>query len=301
MFLPSIYDRLNDIEQGKKDIFNMIQDIAPHVYHNEYRPERPDRNSFFIAANGRTILLKEENGEISFPRFSEVENAVDGLYDSYTYLFSVDDDRFYLAPEGDYSFLDGYSFQPTVYLRTAAPRHMAFAAITAIQLSCWYKSRRFCGTCGKPLKQDAKERMLYCENCRSMEYPKISPAVIVAVTDGDRILLTKYAGRAFKKYSLIAGFAEIGETIEETVHREVMEEVGLKVKDLRYYKSQPWSFSDTLLMGFFCELDGSDRVKLDEEELEVAEWVDRKDVPADGTDISLTHEMMYYFRMNGEI
>ncbi len=71
------------------------------------------------------------------------------------------------------------------------------------------------------------------------------PGSIIGVTDGDKILMSKYAGRAYKKYALLAGFTEIGETIEETVQREVMEEVGLKVKNIRYYKSQPWSFSDT--------------------------------------------------------
>lgn len=92
--------------------------------------------------------------------------------------------------------------------------------------------------------------MMRCEHCGQMEFPKICPAVIIGVTDGNRLLMSKYAGRDYKKYALIAGFAEIGETIEETVQREVMEEVGLKVKNLRYYKSQPWSFSDTLLFGF---------------------------------------------------
>ena len=113
-----------------------------------------------------------------------------------------------------------------------------------------------------------------------MEYPKICPAVIVAVLDGERILLTKYAGRSYTRYALIAGFAEIGETIEQTVHREVMEEVGLRVKNLRFYKSQPWSFSDTLLMGFYCDLDGEDRITLDQDELAVAEWFNRGQIPA---------------------
>ena len=117
------------------------------------------------------------------------------------------------------------------------------------------------------MKKDEKQRMLYCENCHAMEFPKICPAVIVGVTDGNRLLLTKYAGRQFKKYALVAGFAEIGETIEETVRREVMEEVGLKVKNITYYKSQPWSFTDTLLFGFYCEVDGSAEITLDEEEL----------------------------------
>ena len=88
----------------------------------------------------------------------------------------------------------------------------------------------------------------------------------------------------------------MGETIEETVQREVMEEVGLKVKNLTYYKSQPWSFSDTLLMGFFCELDGSDQIRLDEEELSLAEWVKREDMQVTADQISLTNEMMLAFQ-----
>jgi NAD+ diphosphatase len=102
---------------------------------------------------------------------------------------------------------------------------------------------------------------MQCTECHNIVYPRISPAVIVAVMDGNRILMTKYAGRVFKKYALIAGYAEIGETLEETVRREVMEEVGLKVKNIRYYKSQPWAFDDSLLSGFFCELDGLKEIK----------------------------------------
>ena len=130
-----------------------------------------------------------------------------------------------------------------------------------------------------------------------MIFPKIAPAVIVALTHGNKILLTKYAAtRDYKKYALIAGFVEIGETVEETVEREVMEEVGLKVKNLRYYKSQPWSFTDTLLMGFFCELDGEDGITLDTDELAMAEWFEREQMPVEAEDLSLTNEMMMAFK-----
>ena len=133
-----------------------------------------------------------------------------------------------------------------------------------------------------------------------MEYPKICPAVIIGVTDGNRILMSKYAGRAYKKYALLAGFTEIGETVEETVQREVMEEVGLKVKNIRYYKSQPWSFSDTLLMGFYCDLDGSGSITLDREELAMAEWFEREEIPEVTSHESLTNEMIMRFK-NGEV
>ena len=273
----------------------MIQDIEPHIYHNEYTPVPPSADSFLMICRGRNILLKEENGAITFPRLREAEPAIQDM-DGVTYLFTIDGDRFYLPPEGSYTFPEEYREEPVSFLRTAAPRHMAFAAVTAIQLAAWYRSRRFCGRCGKPLRRHEKERMMYCDACHMMEYPKISPAVIVAVTDGDRILLTRYANRPITRYSLIAGFAEIGETIEQTIQREVMEEVGLKVKNIRYYKSQPWSFTDTLLFGFYCDLDGSGQVKLDTDELAVAEWFERKDVPGVDGDVSLTQEMMCRFR-----
>ncbi len=90
--------------------------------------------------------------------------------------------------------------------------------------------------------------------------------------------MTKYAGREYKKYALIAGFTEIGETAEQTVEREVMEEVGLHVKNIRYYKSQPWGYDSDLLLGYFCELAEEHKIELDETELSLAEWIDYKDV-----------------------
>ena len=149
-------------------------------------------------------------------------------------------------------------------------------------------------------EKDSKERMLYCESCHNMEFPKICPAVIIGVTDGDKILMSKYAGRTYKKYALLAGFTEIGETLEETVQREVMEEVGLKVKNIRYYKSQPWSFSSTLLCGFFCEVDGDTDITLDTEELAVGEWFDRDNIPVEDDGVSLTREMIGVFKIGGE-
>ena len=105
-----------------------------------------------------------------------------------------------------------------------------------------------------------------------------------------------HRGSQYKRYALIAGFTEIGETAEETVKREVMEEVGLAVKNIRYYKSQPWGFDSNLLLGYFCELAEEEEIHLDEEELSVAEWVDYHDVPEDREKLSLTHEMMTYFK-----
>ena len=99
------------------------------------------------------------------------------------------------------------------------------------------------------------------------------------------------------KVETIAGFNEIGESIEDTVRREVLEEAGVHVKNLRFYKSQPWVFTDTLLMGFFCELDGSDKITMQESELSEAGWFHRSTLPEDYSHISLTGEMIDQFRL----
>lgn len=274
----------------------MIQDIHPHCYHNEYHPVPPEKDSYLLCYKGREVLVKQKDNAITYPTFCELEKLNDNLYEEYTYLFTIDDARFYLADDVTCGPLSEFQMMNTQVLRTAQPKHMAFAGVTGWQLHNWYQNHKFCGRCGKPMLHDQKERMLYCKECHNMEYPKISPAVIVGVTHGDRLLMSKYAGREYKKYALLAGFAEIGESIEDTVRREVMEEVGLRVKNITYYKSQPWSFSDTLLLGFFAELDGEEDITLDEEELALAQWFERSEIPTVDDGISLTNEMIMQFK-----
>ena len=179
----------------------------------------------------------------------------------------------------------------------------AFPILLLLDLLLYFLTFRRCPSCGRAFWHSGQWaarpfvwRWMRCPDCGMMEFPKICPAVIIAVTHGDKILMSKYAGREYKKYALLAGFNETGESIEETVRREVMEEVGLKVKNLRYYKSQPWSFTDTLLMGFFCELDGEDGITLDTDELAMAEWFERDKMPVEAEDLSLTNEMMMAFK-----
>ena len=274
----------------------MIQDIAPHTYHNEYKPVAPDKESHILAYEEGKILMKKDGETMTLPSFGELEGKVENLYENYIYLFSIDEEHFYLIPDLDTSLLSGYQFEITRVLRTAEPQYLAFAGITGYQLFQWYSKRRFCGCCGKPMVHDKHERKMICPACGNGEYPVLSPAVIVGVTNGDKLILSKYEGRSHTRYARSAGFAEIGETIEETVHREVMEEIGVKVKNLRYYKSQPWSFSGTLLFGFYCDLDGDDTLTVDHDELSMASWFNREDIPDEGDNISLTKEMMMAFK-----
>ena len=246
------------------------------------------------------IRFKEEH--LRYPTFSEMQS----FSCDYQYLFSIDNYKYFLALpkschlEEPSIMIDGYHYENVRIFRSAASRHTAFAGITAHHLFGWYQSNRFCGRCGQKMLPDHKERMLFCPDCRNMVYPRISPAVIVGIINGDQILMSKYAGRSYTNYALIAGFTEIGECAEQTVAREVMEEVGLKVKNIRYYKSQPWAFSGSLLMGFFCDLDGSDQIKLDTSELAEAGWYSRDEITLEDDHISLTREMIMHFK-NGNI
>ncbi|MCI9008059.1 MAG: NAD(+) diphosphatase [Lachnospiraceae bacterium] len=270
----------------------MIQDIAPKEYNNHYEEQLPEPQDWLLVYQKGNVLCRFSGGKISYPKVKEVTG--EGL--SMTYLFTISGERFFLL-KSDLEGLEGYGWEKPLIFRNADPKYLGFAGITGQQLDDWYRANRFCGCCGSPMVPDHAERMVRCARCGNMVYPKICPGVITAVTDGNRLLLTKYAHRpGAVNYALVAGFTEIGETLEETVRREVMEEVGLKVKNIRYYKSQPWSFSSTLLCGFYCEVDGSTEVRLDTEELAVAQWFEREDIPLEDDGVSLTREMIHMFK-----
>lgn len=273
----------------------MIQDIAPHVYNNSYQMHwAAPTDPVFLFEDGKMLCKTTE--PLCWPTFAELGLAPE----KGQYLFSVDDTAFYLTAEKPETLPRGFAFAPLTLLRMAHPRHLAFAGFVASQLQDWYRGNRFCGRCAAPMQHSEKERMLQCSVCGNMVYPKICPGVIVALTSRGRLLMSKYAGRAYTNYALLAGFTEVGETLEQTVAREVMEEVGLKVKNLRFYKSQPWAFSSSLLCGFFAEVDGDDTIVLDTTELAEAAWFAPEEIDLAPDEMSLTREMMMCFK-NGQL
>lgn len=313
----------------------MIQDIYPHKLNNQYHPDaKPDADSIILyftnegllhrllkkedleemgqedlfsldemihTGDGtklaRPTLLNEEDLFLSFPRLSDFVNDTHVTENTLTYLFSVDDDNYFLLNEAPEELPEDYSFSTVRDLRNLqiGPKYRTFAAITGLHLYNWYRTNRFCGCCGHKTIHSSTERALKCPSCGHLIYPRIVPAVIVGVINGDKILLTKYR-KGFTPYALIAGFTEIGETLEETVAREVMEEAGLRVKNIRYYKSQPWGVVDDLLAGFYCEVDGDTEIHMDESELKLAEWKTRDEIELQPNDFSLTNEMMRCFK-----
>lgn len=272
----------------------MIQDIFPNEIKIEYSENLPSEDSVILCFDKQNVLIKNCNGSFSFPVYKDFA----GVKAKYTYLFKIDNKDFFLINTEDEISIEEFRFENVLIFRTALPRPNDFAGFTAYHLYCWYNDNKFCGQCGSVLKHSHNERMLLCEKCGNNIYPKISPVVIVGITDGDKLLMTKYAGRAYKKYSLVAGFIEIGETIEDAARREVMEEVGLRIKNITYYKNQPWGFSGGLLIGFFAELDGDSKITLDTNELSEGIWMNRDEIDIEKDSISLTNEMIYKFKHN---
>lgn len=276
----------------------MIQDIDPHKLNNHYFPERkPSEGSLVIVMRDNTVLVC---GDL-FPHAEELEGWNDGSFrDRMIYLFEFEKENeyFLLDVSVDDSFVvpEGYEFIEIRAFRKSgkAKKSRVFLAYTALQLANWYRNNRFCGRCGARTRLDEKERAIRCE-CGNVIYPRINPAVIVGVTNGDKLLVTKYR-TGFANFALVAGFTEIGETFEETVAREVMEEAGLKVTNIRYYKSQPWGIVDDILVGYYCDVDGDDKITMDEGELKIAEWRSREEIELQPDDYSLTNEMMKMFK-----
>ena len=281
----------------------MIQEIYPKVFYPEFRNKKATNKKSFVLhfEYNKIMLIKDAlTGEIRLPRFEDLEEDDENIYEKSYYVNAVDDEELYLVDDMQVPEFGGFYMEGMQVLREFSPQYQAFATISASQVYRWMKSRKYCGYCGTVTEKSNTERALICPKCKNIEYPKISPAIIVAIRDGNRLLLTKNVKGTYKFYALVAGFVEVGESLEDAVRREVMEEVGLKVKNIQSYKSQPWSFSDSLMLAFIADLDGDDKIKIQEEELSEARWFEREDVPVLPFHISVGHELIQKFR-DGEI
>lgn len=152
------------------------------------------------------------------------------------------------------------------------------AAGRAEEILNWDEKHRFCGRCGARTEDKEDELAKVCPSCGNIMYPVICPAIIVGITKGDKVLLAHNKNFKNNMYSIIAGFVEAGETLESAVKREVFEEVGIKVKNIRYYKSSSWPFPNSLMLGFFAEYD-SGEIKVDGVEIMEAGWFAKDNFP----------------------
>jgi len=164
--------------------------------------------------------------------------------------------------------------------------------VRAHQVINWDKNHRYCGRCGAPTKKNDTGFEKQCPSCHLLFYPRISPSIIVRICRDNEILLARKADFLPNVYGLIAGFVEVGESLEETVHREVYEEVGLQVKNIQYFDSQPWPFPDSLMIAFTADYE-SGEITLRDGELETAGWYRADNLPGlPSTSISVSRTLI---------
>jgi NAD+ diphosphatase len=173
---------------------------------------------------------------------------------------------------------DGWAFTGLRRLFSVLPEPLLRVAGRALMIVDWDRSHRFCGRCGKPTRVREGERARECPACGELAYPRISPAIIVAVTRGDRILLVRHH-RFAQRFTVIAGYVEPGETLEECVHREVLEETAIEIDEPRYFANQPWPFPHSLMVAFTAE-HRSGEIRVEPSELIEGGWFTADALPA---------------------
>ena len=262
----------------------MYHEIGDHIFNNNYEYNiKPNEDDYVLCYGSRNVLLIGD----TIPTYKEAM-----LSDhNYIYAFSIDDKKYFLC-------LDSVITEtPIQIFRTIKPLYLSLAIITGYHLFNWYNKNKYCGACGKKTFISTTVRALECE-CGNQIFPTIAPAVIVGLIHNDRILLTKYQ-TGYNNLALVAGYNEIGETLEQTVVREVLEEVGLHVNKVKYFKNQPWGLSGTNLVGFWATVSDSDDTPiLQESELSFGKWFKKDEIDLETSNTSLTREMILYFKNN---
>ena len=237
----------------------------------------PDEKLLIIDRKGRVYLQSDANGDLTiphagdFPELMQTELPELGVFRNkkcYGCRWEVED-----FPGGDFQIID---VREAVSKVDDATKSLLLRGKPILE---WLSLRKFCSACGTELFDHEHEEARTCPNCGMLFFPKISPAVIVMIKREDgRILLAYNRHFRHKCYSLIAGFVEAGESAEDAVRREVREEVGLEIKNIRYLYSQSWPFPDSLMLGFVADYAGGE-ITVDGEEIAEADFYSIDDLP----------------------
>ncbi len=234
-----------------------------------------DQKRWFVFQNDGSLLLHTHNTVLH-----DKDVAIIKPYFIRQFSLGVVDNTDYHCAEIAQAYSMPDLCQPQVFRQALAfLTHEKYRlAVKAHSILSWDKNHRFCGRCGAETLEKKPEFERTCPLCELSFFPRISPSILVRIQKGDQILMARSPYFPVGVYGLIAGFVDTGESLEQAVHREVKEEVGITIKNLRYVRSQPWPFPDSLMMGFTADYDSGELV-IDENEIEAAGWYSYDDLP----------------------
>lgn len=257
----------------------------------EFSPAAIDAGSPILVFAGDKLLVKK--GGDGFTKFADVSNALSEMAPGTIHIIGSGGGGHYClqAPDGFEVERPGFEFRDLRSLMTELDCERFSLACVAAQVLFWDRTTKFCGECGAKTRHSETERAKICTGCARTFYPAITPAVIVAVIKDGRMLLAHNRNFAEGVYSLVAGFVEPGESLEECVRREVMEETGVAARDVKYFRSQPWPFPSSLMIGFTAEY-GSGEIRPDGVEIDDAKWFGRDAMPKLPRPGSLSRKMI---------
>ncbi|WP_378955890.1 NAD(+) diphosphatase [Pelosinus sp. sgz500959] len=223
------------------------------------------------------ILVKDEDGVITIPCGSDLKGFTNQPIDAQS-IGIFHEQECFIASISKENIPAGFSFKAVRPLYGNMDDEYFWFACRAFHLFNWMKTTKFCGCCGSSMNLLSSEIAMKCSNCGHLVYPRISPAIIVAVVKENQLLLARSKRFPPNRYSVIAGFVEPGETIEECVIRELKEEVGIEVENIKYFGSQPWSFPDSLMVAFTAKA-VTEEIKIDNDEIVAADWFTPHNLP----------------------
>ncbi len=232
-------------------------------------------NAYWFVFKETQLLIDSSKDQLSIPKFMlphEKSIFVKEIY----YLGKIDSICCFCAEMVNEQPPPSFETKDLRLLFNILDKDIFIAANKALQIVNWSSTHKYCGRCGALMKSSPFEFSKICPDCGLTQYPRISPAIIVAIVNKDRILLARRTGSTM--YSVIAGYVEAGENLEETVLRETQEEVGIKVKNIRYFSSQPWAFSYSLMVAFTADYDNGE-ILPDGKEIEEANWFTADELP----------------------
>lgn len=261
-------------------------------------PQEIHPDSYWFMIHEQKIVVRSENGTVSILRHRDLlESNI--ITEHIQYMGTYNNIPCYSAEiESSENLHACLSMHPPLTLLNSLDTDMVMLSGLAGQLITWSRSHRFCGKCGSLTEDKKEERAKICTVCGQVYYPRLSPAIIVAVTKDDRLLLASSPRFRSKFYSVLAGFVEPGETLEECVKREVYEEVGIEVKNIKYFGSQPWPFPDSLMIGFTAEYE-SGEIRPDKKEITDACWFTKDKIPGIPSSISIARRLIDWFIEGG--